>query len=42
MLEEDGFSVVEAANVDAALRVLKELSPIFGDGLKDQAAAVWD
>jgi hypothetical protein len=20
----------------------KELSPIFGDGLKDQAAAVWD
>ena len=20
----------------------RELSPIFGDGLKDQAAAVWD
>jgi hypothetical protein len=31
--------------VDVALEdrtPLAELSPIFGDGLKDQAAAVWD
>ena len=26
----------------APKRLSKELSPIFGDGLKDQAAAVWD
>jgi hypothetical protein len=29
------------ANETVAAHVRDELSPIFGDGLKDQAAAVW-
>jgi hypothetical protein len=27
--------------MDRVVQVTIELSPIFGDGLKDQAAAVW-
>jgi hypothetical protein len=33
---------IEAIHVSHPFVARQELSPIFGDGLKDQAAAVWD
>jgi len=40
----DLIAVLGANEAEGALtlvKLAKELSPIFGDGLKDQAAAVW-